>query len=429
MVRPALTQLEKEELYHRKQAGARHAEVAQALGCSVETVRKHWQAFRRGIVRRARGRPARGALSSFAPGLAERALALKQAHPHWGPLNVLIDLCQPPAFAQARLPSRSRLSAFFHQRCPEAVQPRRRPGGQTAKPPKDACVHQRWQVDTKEKVRLGKGELASILEIRDPVSAVILVERAFQTTRTLATCRKLSLEENRSALRQGFATWGKPLEVQTDHEDVYAGSPTSDFPTPFTLWLVGLGIEHIFSRRNQPTDQGSIERHHRTVGDLGWKDQPPQDLVALQQQLAHDQQRYNQEYPAQAADCQGQPPLVRHPEAIFSGRPYTLEGEWASFNLARVDQYLARRHWVRKVDRNGRLLLGDQHYSLGRVYKGQRVAIRYLPEARAFRFETEQGHEIQTLPAKGLEIGDLTGLIPVDLPTGLAVQLAFPWGV
>ena len=84
---------------------------------------------------------------------------------------------------------------------------------------------------------------------------------------------------------------------------------------------------------------------------------------------------------------------------------------------------------MRKVDSNGRLLLGDQPYSLGRTYKGQRVGIRYLPEKRAFAFETETGHGIKTLPAKGLEIADLTGLIPVDLPTGLAVQLAFPWGV
>jgi len=36
-------------------------------------------------------------------------------------------------------------------------------------------------------------------------------------------------------------------------------------PSQLTLWLIGLGVEHRFSRPNTPTDQAQIERTHRTL--------------------------------------------------------------------------------------------------------------------------------------------------------------------
>lgn len=429
MNRPPLTHAERDYLICRKQAGASHRQVAQELRCAPETVRKHWKCFRCGNTRRRRGRPAGGILSTYPEEIRQAALFLKMSHPHWGPANVLIELRKQPELGDQRLPSISRLSALFKKSCPEAVQSHLPRKGSATQADQPAVAHQRWQIDTKEKLRLGDGELASILEIRDPVSAVMVAAQAFLTTRASNICRKLSLGEIRATLRWAFSAWGKPVQIQTDHEDVYAGAPQSDFPMLFTLWLVGLGIEHVLSRRNRPTDQPHIERNHRTLGDLGWKDLPPANLADLQGQLDADRARYNQEYPAQAADCQGQPPLVRHPEAINSGRAFSAECEWTSFSLESVDRYLARWTWVRKVDVNGTIFLGDHAYSLGRVYRSQQVSARFVPEQRAFCFETEQGAWIKNTPAKGLEKSDLTGLIPQELPVGWAVQLALPWGV
>lgn len=429
MIRPPLTQTERDYLVRRKQAGASHREVAQELQCAPETVRKQWKHFRHGNSRRRRGRPVSGILSTYPEDIRQMAISLKTSHPHWGPANVLIELRKQPELGDQRLPSISRLSALFKRCCPEAVQshlPRKGSATQVVKP---AVAHQCWQIDTKEKIRLGDGELASILEIRDPVSAVMVAAQAFLTSRTRNTCRKLSLDEIRATLRCAFSTWGKPVQIQTDHEVVYAGAPQSDFPTLFSLWLVGLGIEHVLSRRNRPTDQPHIERNHRTLGDLGWKDHPHSNLADLQGQLDADCARYNHEYPAQAADCQGQPPLVRHPEAINSGRPFATECEWTSFSLESVDHYLAGLTWARKVDVNGSTFLGDHAYSLGRIYRSQKVSARFVPEQRAFCFENEQGAWIKNIPAKGLEKSDLTGMIPHELPVGWAVQLTLPWGV
>jgi hypothetical protein len=288
-------------------------------------------------------------------------------------------------------------------------------------------VHQRWQIDAQEKIPLGDGEWASVLEIRDPVGAVILASQAFLTTLTASTYRKLTFEEVRATLRQAFRQWGRPAEIQSDHEDVYAGANQADFPMPFTLWLRGLGIVHRFSRERCPTDQPHIERNHRTTGDMSWKNHPPADLADLQQQLDACCQRYNHHYPALASDCQGLPPLVKHPNARHSGRDYQEPWEWELFDLALVDDYLAQLSWIRKVDLNGIVYVGKRKYYLGRKHKHQQVRVRYLPEGRTFCFETLTGEWIQSLAAKGLEKSDLTGLIPTEaVYSTTALQLPLP---
>lgn len=426
MRRQPLSFAEREYLYQRKQAGASHAEVAQELHCSPETVRKKWQAYRRGQPVSKRGRPAGGILSTYPIELREQAILLKKAHPHWGAANILLQLKESGMCASQALPSPSRLAALFKSACPEAVQSPRKTNRLHAALPRHGQVHQRWQVDSKEKVRLGNGEFASILDVRDPLSAVMITSQAFLTTLSVKTCRKLRLGEIQQALRQGFAQWGRPGEVQTDHEDVFAGANQADFPAPFSLWLTGLGIRHVFSRRNRPTDQAQVERNHRTLADMGWRDQPPLDLQDLQQQLDDCRFRYNQLFPCHAAGCDGLPPLVRFPQASHSGRPYQAESEWELFDLRLVDQFLSSLTWVRKVSCNGVVFLGDHKYYLGRAYKAQEVKVRYLTEQRAFCFETQAGQHIRCIPAKGLEKSDLIGFSPERISVPIAFQLSLP---
>ena len=100
----------------------------------------------------------------------------------------------------------------------------------------------------------------------------MIASQAFLTT-TTQRWRKLTLAEIQATLRTAFAQWGLPLEIQTDREVVYVGSADTNFPSAFTLWLTGLGIQHVVSRSRRPTDQAQVERNHRTLGDMAWKDQ------------------------------------------------------------------------------------------------------------------------------------------------------------
>jgi hypothetical protein len=413
MIRRApLTEAEKQYLLQRRRVGATLRQLADELHCALITARKWWRHGRDQVQPRPRGRPPRGILSSYPSELVERAVALKRSHPHWGPANVKLELQEQLHLAPGELPSDARLAALFKSRCPEAVQGRRRT--QYAERPLGAArgPHQRWQVDAQEKIRLTSGELTTILNIRDEGSGIIIASCAFVTT-TVQGWRKLTLAEVQGTLRQAFAEWGRPSELQTDHEVVYTGSPAADFPALFSLWLLGLGITHVTGRSRRPTDQAEGERTHRTVGDMAWKDEACATVAQLQTLLDQRRHRYNRSYPSHAAHCQGHPPLTACPSAVYSGRPYRADIEWDLFSMDRVECELARHVWTRQVSDTGGVSIGNHLYIAGRAYAGQTVAVRYWPAAHAFRFELADGTTVAEQPARALAQADLVGHVPV----------------
>ncbi len=416
---------ERAYLIRRKQAGATHRQVAAELGCARATVRKHWQAYRRGRPPAARGRPRRGVLSTFASELRAQAVSLKAAHPHWGPANVRVELQAQGQLPATALPSLARLSALFRAECPQAVQPRQHGVFRQVPPPPARRPHQRWQLDAKESVRLSDGTQVTVLEARDPAGALMITSRVWVTPPAGGGgCRKLTRAEIQATLREAFTEWGCPLEIQTDHEGVYAGAVGTDFPTPFTLWLVGLGVTHLLSRHRRPTDQPQGERQHRTAGDLVWKDDPGATPAELQARLEAARQRYHYQLPVRAADCAGQPPLVGRPWLAHSGRPFDPAREADVFDLGRVAAFLADRFWRRKVSSTGTVCLGDHVYSLGRTFSGQEVSIGFQPTTWAFRFALPDGTPVAERPAQGLSLTDLLGPAPDSAVLRAPVQLA-----
>ncbi len=423
--RQPLTEAEKTYLAARRAAGATYRCIARELACAYETVRKHARRQRAHQVTRPRGRPAHGILSTYPPELVERAVAVKRAHPHWGPANVRLELSRSTGVAVADLPSPARLSALFKARCPEAVQPHHHQHYSERPVPHAAYAHQRWQMDAQEKVPLSEQRAATILNVRDPVTAVMIASQAFLTT-TAQGARKLTLPEVQRVLRAAFAQWGCPLEIQTDHDDVYVGAATSDFPSRFTLWLRGLNIQHVTSRSHRPTDQAQVERGHRTLSDMTWKDETFAQVTDLQAALEDRRQRYNTELPVTAADCNGQPPLTVHPLARFSGRPFQPELEGELFDLNRVDTFLAQQIWIRHVGEQGQLGVGATHYYLGRDHAFQTVTVRFQSATRTFRFDLADGTPLAEMPARGLDPADLIGCLPLAVSEPLIFQFPLP---
>lgn len=423
--RQPLTEAEKTYLAVRRAAGETYRGIAQELNCAYETVRKHARRQRAHQVVRARGRPVSGILSTYPAELVERAVALKQAHPHWGPANVNLELKRSANLATTHLPSPARLSALFKARCPEAVQPHRHQHYSERPVPRAGYAHQRWQMDAKEKVPLADQRVTTVLNVRDPLTALMIASRAFVTT-TAHNWRKLTLPEVQAVLRAAFAEWGCPLEIQTDHEGVYVGAATSDFPSHFSLWLLGLNIQHVTSRSHRPTDQAQVERGHRTLGDLCWKDELFTQVTSLQTALDDWRQRYNTELPVKAADCEGQPPLRVHPSARFSGRPFQPEVEWELFDLNRVDAFLAQQVWTRQIGEEGHVGIGSHHYYLGRTHARQTVTVRFQPAPRTFRFELADGTHLADRAAVGLDKADLIGYAPLTEMKPIVFQFPLP---
>ncbi len=422
--RAPFTHVEKQIIQAKKTDGMSLRQISEELQCSFETVRKWWRYARDQRPTPVRGRPKRGPLSTYPTHISEKALELKQAHPHWGPKKVLVEMKPLLCLSDQDLPSPARLSALFKQRCPQAVQPRQ-PRLLPPPDPKVAAVHQRWQMDAKEGIPIG-AERANVQEIRDVYSGLFIASQAFLTAQTANGWQHLHREQHQQALRQAFREWGLPLEVQTDNDNEFANLTDPSFPTLFSLWLLGLGVRHVLSRPHRPTDQPQVERNHRTQGDFVWKDQAFEQLELFQQALDYHRQGYNQHYPSEAARCQGHPPLSVFPTARTTGRPYHPDLEWELFDLKRVDAFLAQQVWVRKVAQNGTVYLGDHYYILGRMWTARLVSVRFLPETRSFRFQTQEGELIADLPALGLEKEQLIGLIPAHIHLAAGFQFSLP---
>jgi len=422
--RAALTEGEKELIWTEKQKGVRLRQISQELRCSIETVRKWYRYARDGRISQKRGRPRRGIGSSYPSEVIEKAIEQKRANPHWGPKKIRVEMGRELEKRIEELPSPASLSLVFKQRCPEAVQVRQR----RQLPPADPRVyqvHQRWQMDAKEGIALGT-QRANVQEICDIYSGLMVASQAFVSLPSGKGWEQLHFEDHREVLRRAFCEWGLPLEVQTDNDHQFNNPNDTGFPTPFTLWLVGMGIRHILSRPHRPTDQPHVERNHRTQGDFVWKDHAFTQLDVLQQALDDHRRTYNHSYPSQAAHCHGRPPLTVFPTAFATGHPYHPDLEWDWFDLKRVDAFLSRQVWTRTVAKNGTVQLGGHYYILGRKWKSQLVSIRFLPASCSFRFENQDASLVTVIRAQGLEKEHLIGLIPPHLPVPMGFQLALP---
>jgi hypothetical protein len=332
-------------------------------------------------------------------------------------------MAKDPALEKLVLPKRTALADFFRQACPELLQKRQpRP----SRPPLARHVHELWQVDGKEAIHLADGTIVTEFEVREPVACVCLgvIAHAVQTAKAW---RKLDLREVQADLRQIFTEFGLPMGLQTDREKVYGRPPTEAFPTLFTLWLVGLGINHHFGRPNQATDQAHVEREHRTLFDWLERPQPLANLQELQIELDEARRMHNYVLPSDAGDCRGRPPMNAHPEVLQPLRPYHPSAELALFSLDRVDRFLAKFTWSYKVSEVGQVKILKCPYSVGTAHASKRVDVRFDPQDRRFVFsEAETGIPIKRCLAKGLDIATITGLDVPPTQSRKLIQLSFP---
>jgi len=323
------------------------------------------------------------------------------------------------------LPRPSTLAAFFKEACPELLQKRRpRPKA----PPKAQRVHELWQMDAKEKIVLGDGTIATVLQVREPVACAFLgcFAHAVQTEKHW---RKLTLREIQADLRDVFTEFGLPLGLQTDRERVFGRPGTESFPSLFTLWLEGLGINHRFIRPAQPTDQPHVERGHRTWNDWLTKPEPAPDLVTYRTELTQARYVHNEVLSSQAGDCQGRTPYQAHPEVRVPIQPFAPEVELLLFDLARVDRFLKQFVWQHKVTLSGQVSIGKAVYYVGNTHAGKQVTVRFDPKDRHFVFTHPQtGTVLKRCPARNIDVPTITGLEPENVPhLSQPFQLPLPW--
>jgi transposase InsO family protein len=406
---------ERRRYFERYQAGQTYEEIAALYGRSMECVR-YWCRRQRdgGSVETKYHRSSAGLLSRFDPKVRYVILRLRLEHPRWGPHSILLHLEKRPSLKGERLPSPAAIGRYISQ-WKRLRRPRRPHGKRRSRPNPATAVHQRWQVDFKERVKLEDGTAVHLHTSCDPVATFFI-----------APPRKRIRPENvRAFLRTCFARWGTlPQEIQTDGEPALVGRTMKEaFPSSFTLWLKGLDIEHLVTRHGRPTDNSEVERWHRTLNEYVIVGNEHLSANQLEQTLAQSLDELLFERPSWAKQCAGRPPAFAYSELFTPARSFQADHELAHFDLGRVDTYLAKLSWRRRASSTGQVTIGQRRkYTIGRQRANKEVLVRFDPKDRHFVFfdVAEPDNELVRHPARGLEISDLTGID--EWPFGRGIQ-------
>jgi len=412
---------ERVEIGKRWETGESDREIGLALQRPIATIRK-WRRRnqhegRQGLTC-SMGRPAKGALSGFPSEVSEEVLRKRQAHPGWGPLTILAELKKDTHFSQLRLPSRARIAAYLKQK--EKVKKYER-HEELPEPPAHPVnqPHQEWEVDAKGKRAIAGLDSASIVNILDVFSHVMIDSLPCLRTTHANT------QDYQLVLRRAFVCYGRPEQISFDHDSVfYDNQTTSPFPTLLHLWLIALGVKVRFIHKPPPAEHARIERHHQTMIQQAIVGQTFAKEADLQATLTARLLFLNSDYPSRT--WHGQAPLSACPQAKHTSRPYRLEWERDLLDMQAVYAYLAQGRWFRLTSSVGMFSLGSQRYNAGTLFAHQTLEITFDPLAHEFIWLPEKGIQPFRLAAKGLSKESLMG--ELDPLTAIpAYQLALPW--
>lgn len=188
-----------------------------------------------------------------------------------------------------------------------------------------------------------------------------------------------------------FEQWGMPKNIRFDNGKPWA-HPQQRVPTSFALWLVGLGIQVIYGRPRQSTDNAVVERSHGVLDS--WVE-PTQCLNrdVLDQKLAKFVYLQQSLYPS----CRGQSRTQAYPEIFDRLRPYDPDTDANLWQRQRVLTYIAQFRFTRRVEKIGRITHMMREYSLGRSFAGEQVTVYLDLETEQWFVEDRYGDVIANL--------------------------------
>jgi len=236
-------------------------------------------------------------------------LALRHAHPTWGPrkLRAYLDWKRPDTL----WPAASTIGALLHRH--GLVRPRRRPGGGPARwAPLDQPLTRAqapndvWTTDFKGEFRLGSGAYCYPLTVLDAHSRFLLACRGLASTASGPAQRVFT---------RLFHTYGLPRVIRSDNGVPFACPLALSRLSPLAVWWIRLGIRPERIAPGAPQQNGAHERMHKTL--KAETTRPAATSAPRQQQRFNAfRQEYNTERPHEAL---GLTPPVRCYEA--SPRP------------------------------------------------------------------------------------------------------------
>lgn len=172
---------------------------------------------------------------------------------------------------------------------------------------------------------------------------------------------------------------------------------SSKVPSAMGLWLVGLGIELIYGRPARSTDNAVVERSHGVLDQ--WID--PQQCAnygdcaqKLDWAVRTQRERYRVN--------QGQTRLEKYPDLYANTRGYDAQHDSQMWSRYRVKHYLSGFSFQRKIEKNGRINLFTNNYSVSAKCARRYVEVHFDEVTEQWIICDEFGKELRRHPVKEL---------------------------
>ena len=245
------------QVIRRRLTGPRAAAIAAAPRPVPRTVRHLLQRWRR------RKGPASLAVSYVSPvaarsrtvrELRDEAERFRRDHPTWGAGLIRVHLRR--AHPRHELPAERTIQRWLER---AGLAPRgRRPG---VNPDRAARPHEVWQMDAAER-RAGGQEPGLVAAAGGRMQRRGPAHRVFP----LGCWSSVPVAEVRTALRQAFRRWGRPLRLRVDNGVPWGSS--GDLPPDLALWLLGGRGDVAESAASSPGQRRRepLAGHRQTVG-------------------------------------------------------------------------------------------------------------------------------------------------------------------
>lgn len=391
------TLADRQQIIVLKRAGQSHRRVAAATGWSQEIVCKVWRRYREqgepGLKGRRVGRPATGHLSSFAPIVRYAALRLKCERPHAGPDVILADMAIRPSLRGQRLPSSSSLGAYFSSFGERLLH--RRPHlqlpGQRSQLATVHAAHECWLLDFDEGLHWPGVGCANVMNLSDFATG-IKIGSFVHSAGPPQNRHLISWEQIRTNLRTAFSRWGLPDRIRTDRDRRLVAPFDYPVPMTFTLWLVGLGIQHEIIQR--VTQNSVVERFHRTWEGRLLDLQLGPDWTAVQDYTNYEVWRMNAVLPSRGRHCRRRPPLLVYPEAVSSSHYYSQQEELGLFQIERVYAYLSAGRWLRRTSAKGQFRFYGDAFNVRKPFARQIVVVTFNRDIKLFQVSPAQSDDV-----------------------------------
>jgi transposase InsO family protein len=291
----------------------------------------------------------------LSPVIEARIIAMRRAHPLWGPRTILTKL----RHEFDEVPSRSGIYRCLVRQGLIEPKARRRQRKDYKRWERSRSM-ELWQMDVVGRIYLSDGTALSAVTGIDDHSRFCVIAKLVPRATARPVC---------DALLEGFSRHGIPESILTDNGRVFtakaSGKPTKVL---FDRICHNNGVKHILTAPYSPTTTGKIERLHRTMRKEFFELHTFDTIEAAQAALDEWVNSYNTEREHQSI---GDVAPIKRFELAAKAPPFeVIDGE-----VSEEPAQPPTRRVRRVVDSGGRIRVLRFRYHVGKEFSGCAVEV------------------------------------------------------